>query len=340
MKRTEFCPHCEELRTVSCVEREVKVSVRGEEFPVPSIVHVCSECGEEFACSADSLDPVDAAFSLYREKHGMLSPSEILGFRRRYELTQKELSALLGWGAVTLSRYENGALQDAAHDRQLHAVMTGEGLKKLIQLNPDALDSVKRERILEILDCRRGSRNGLLGSLEDRLSEMPPCAMNGFRRFSAGRFSAVVESFLRDGAVFKTKLNKLLFYADFLHFRDFGVSITGCRYAKLQYGPVPDDFKTLLGVLEEEAGVLMTELVDFPDKDYKGEPITLLNSLNEYCLSPDEERTVRRIIDAFRGCGAREIAEFSHCFPGWIETAPSRLISYDYADSLELPETS
>lgn len=74
MTGTEFCPHCEELRTVSCVERKVNVTVRGEEFPVPSIVHVCSECGEEFTCSADSLDPVEAAFSLYREKHGMLSP--------------------------------------------------------------------------------------------------------------------------------------------------------------------------------------------------------------------------------------------------------------------------
>jgi len=44
----------------------------------------------------------------------MLSPYEIRELRKRYGLTQKELSLLLGWGSVTMSRYENGALQDVA----------------------------------------------------------------------------------------------------------------------------------------------------------------------------------------------------------------------------------
>ena len=35
----------------------------------------------------------------------MLSPYEIRELRKRYGLTQKELSLLLGWGSVTMSRY-------------------------------------------------------------------------------------------------------------------------------------------------------------------------------------------------------------------------------------------
>jgi hypothetical protein len=62
MTGTEFCPYCEEEKTVDTVEREVVIPVRGEEIPVPSVVHICTECGGEFTCSTDSLDPVEAAF--------------------------------------------------------------------------------------------------------------------------------------------------------------------------------------------------------------------------------------------------------------------------------------
>jgi hypothetical protein len=37
----------------------------------------------------------------------------------------------------------------------------------------------------------------------------------------------------------KTKLNKLLFHSDFLHYKRYGRSITGDRYVKMPYGPVP-----------------------------------------------------------------------------------------------------
>lgn len=338
MIRTEFCPCCEEDQSIETLERDEEVTVRGEVFTVPAIVHRCTHCGDEFTRSTDALDPVDTAFSLYREKHGMLAPSEIREFRRKYELTQKELSSLLGWGAVTLSRYENGALQDAAHDRQLQAAMTVEGLKKLIHLNPNFLDSDKRERLLAVLDSKRGLRSGMLACIEDRLSEMPPCTMNGFRRFSIGRFCAVVESFLQNCSVYKTKLNKLLFYADFQHFKEFGVSITGCCYARLPHGPVPDDFRTLLAVMEEEAGVICTEIIDYPEAAYQGEKIHLCNPANENSLSPDEVNTLNTIRDVFGCFGAREIAEFSHAFKGWQDTENAHLISYEYADSLEMPD--
>ena len=53
----------------------------------------------------------------------MLQPEDIREFRRRQGLSQKELSDPLGWGAVTLSRYENDALQSEAHERALRLAM-------------------------------------------------------------------------------------------------------------------------------------------------------------------------------------------------------------------------
>lgn len=42
-----------------------------------------------------------------------------------------------------------------------------------------------------------------------------------------------------------------MFYADFKHFKEYGVSITGSRYANASYGPVPDKYETLLASITE-----------------------------------------------------------------------------------------
>src|ERR1041384_212988 len=36
-----------------------------------------------------------------------------------------------------------------------------------------------------------------------------------------------------------TKLNKILFYADFLHYGESGTPLTGATYRKLEHGPAP-----------------------------------------------------------------------------------------------------
>jgi putative zinc finger/helix-turn-helix YgiT family protein len=337
MSDKRICPFCGIVSTIQRLERSVDIEVRGEKYSVNEVVHRCHSCGEEFTSSSDDIDPVDAAFSLYRERHEMLSPLEIREFRKKYELTQRELASLLGWGAVTLSRYENGALQDLAHDRELQSAMTPDGFRKLVEICPSAVEKEKRERLLQILDSSRGLRSGMLGQLEERLSSIAPGVKNGFRRFSSGRFCAAVEYFLQDCGVYKTKLNKLLFYSDFMHFNEFGVSITGCCYARLPHGPVPDDFRTLLAVMEEDAGIIETDVIDYSGTEYQGEKVLLVNSLKEYSLSSDEVKTLSTIRDAFHDFGAGEIAEYSHSFIGWIETENAHLISYEYSAQLEIP---
>src|SRR6185312_16523260 len=49
-----------------------------------------------------------------------------------------------------------------------------------------------------------------------------------------------------DKAFGRTKLNKLLYFADFGHFRDHGQSISGEEYMAIQNGPVPRAMKPVL----------------------------------------------------------------------------------------------
>ena len=50
----------------------------------------------------------------------------------------------------------------------------------------------------------------------------------------------------------KTKLNKILFYADFLYYKKTGDSITGQEYMRLDQGPAPRRLVPVVEALKRE----------------------------------------------------------------------------------------
>ncbi|NJK94516.1 MAG: SocA family protein [Bacteroidales bacterium] len=62
------------------------------------------------------------------------------------------------------------------------------------------------------------------------------------------KFTEMVVYFAKELQPWKTKLNKLLFYADFLHFKKTCFSISGVRYRAIDMGPVPNNFQSILNI--------------------------------------------------------------------------------------------
>jgi len=119
----DMYPICVSVTELAFTERTEDVDIRGECISVPVAFYTCNACGGDFEDPKSPLDSLDLAYREYRRRHGMVQPEIIREFRTRYALTQQELARLLGWGGATLSRYENGALQDDAHDRMLKLAM-------------------------------------------------------------------------------------------------------------------------------------------------------------------------------------------------------------------------
>lgn len=61
-------------------------------------------------------------YNIYRNKKGLLLPNEIKAIREQYGLSQKNLSRILGWGEKTITRYENGSIQDLGHNKMLNLI--------------------------------------------------------------------------------------------------------------------------------------------------------------------------------------------------------------------------
>lgn len=249
-----ICPSCGKENSLEKVRDVEALKVRGELIEVNVEYYKCQTCSEEFDDPASDYDPVDVAYREYRKRHGMTQPEEIRSFRKKYGLTQHELSKLLGWGGATLSRYENGALQDEAHERALRLAMEPRNLLKLIEETLQAVNEKKRDDLIQALKEAEEEAYSFERIYESRFGEYEANLLSGYRKLELAKLFNVILFFCK-GGVFRTKLNKLLFYTDFKHFKEYVVSITGVRYEHLDFGPTPERYDYYFATLVDNKAI-------------------------------------------------------------------------------------
>ena len=325
-----FCPNCERESALTLVQKTEDFNVRGELIPVQVEFYRCQVCAEEFENSQSAIDPYAAAYREYRARKGMLQPEEIREFRTKHGLTQKEFSKLLGIGIATLNRYENGALQREAHNRIMELAMEPGNLARLVADNPGVLGESKTRRILSQL--AEQSATGWLEVTRDVFGSYGADLDSGYKELDLARFFEAIKFFCHQRPVFKTKLMKLLFYADFGHFKKYAVSITGARYARLPHGPVPDQFETWLAALvQDEEGIREEEEWHY---GYPGVVYVSKTAPDLAIFAPSELKVLAAVKEMFQETSAKRISDLSHQEKGYQETENARLIPYSYASQL------
>lgn len=329
-----YCPHCERTTDAEAIEKRESIEVRGETFEVNSRLLKCKTCKQEFDDRESKTDALDAAYSLYRKKHKMMHPADITALRERYGLTQGELSSLLGWGHVTFSRYENGALQSEAHEKVLRMVERPDILLGLIQKAPDGVFSDKRRvELLKKLDS--ASADVLENIMLATAISYEPSDYSGGKPFDIVKFKNVCKFFAK-GGVWKTKLNKLLYYLDFAFYRLYETSVTGLCYAAADFGPVPDQYELLYSLLIAKEDLRIEEVP--MNEDVVGDKLFAVAPVDLDVFSDAEKKLLQSVKLAFAKFSARQITDHSHQEHGYKATAIGKLISYEYAKQTQLPK--
>ena len=343
MKQEAFCPSCEEFRATKVVERKERYTVRGRKIEVPVRAEVCAECGEALGSDEQDQQVLDAVHAEYRSQADLLTPKGIKEVRNRYRLSQKSFAALLGMSEATINRYEQGALQDPAHDTAIRACERPEVVRDLLERRGHMLSDWQRKRVEAALSGQpepRGTWVELPGRASwiqtgDEVSDR-----TGYRRFDCDRYFAVVLWFCgKLGGVWKTSVNKLVFYADYLSTKTRTVSLTGTAYRKALYGPVPTDYGILLEWMEGE-GLLECREVPFPNGNTGFRYTVGPNAPSGgFSFGPDELRVLEEVARQLGRLGAKALSERSHKEPAWRETPDGQLISYEHARNLSLSMT-
>ncbi len=127
---------------------------------------------------------------------------------------------------------------------------------------------------------------------------------------------------------------------DFLAYKTSTVSLTGAPYRRVQWGPVPATYESLLEYLEAQGIVCLKEQA-FPN-GVTGIYIFAGPQANTIrCDFTDIElRVLEFVAEEFHSITAKDISERSHQETAWKDTEDKAMISYDTAKdlSLSLPE--
>lgn len=327
------CPFCEKERVLENVTALETIKVRGELVEVESKHLKCLKCGNSFDDPQSEYDPLILAYREYRKRRGMTQPEEMKQFRKRYGLTQSELSAILGWGIATLNRYENGALQDEAHEKMLRLAMKPENFLKLIEESPPVLADEKRKQLVKELQKEEEGALSFERVIELHFGRHEPDELSGYKKLKLSKLFNAILFFCKEPGVMKTKLNKLLFYADFKHFKEYSVSITGTRYAHIPFGPVPDKFDLYFAALIGN-GSLKVEEVEYPE--FSGEKYISIIKPDLSIFSESELKILASVKEFFENSTASAVTKLSHDEEGYKDTANGEIISYKYATKLKI----
>ena len=331
----KYCEECGREVETKIITKKECYDVCDEQIEVDAQVLVCAECEEELYCEELDNATLTRAYNEYRRRHRLLFPDEIKKIREQYGLSQRGFAKLLNWGDKTICRYENGSIQDKAHNSLLLFLREPENMRTYLTENEISLDERQKAKLLAAVEKLEQDAEYRVGSrIFDLFFSRIPCEENGFKGFDYEKVCAMVLFFAhKSSELLKTKLMKLLNYSDMIFYKENGISMSGLKYAHLPYGPVPENFDILLGKMAADhiAHIEVTY-----DNGYEKHQVISECDISEDIFSAEELEVLERIFVKFKDFGSADISNYSHKEKGYRSTKQGEIISYSYAKDIQL----
>ena len=295
------------VKEVSTVEEH---EFRKETFSVHVRYYVCEDTGEKFTTSEQDELLLNELYSQYRAVHGIPFPEEIKGVRQRYGLNYQQMTKILGFGSNQYAQYEKGQVPSESNGKMLSAIMNRQFMLHLLE---DSKVEFSDEEYQKVYHSVLASDIRVEDEEAKRLIYRATrrSIYNGFGVHSVRRVSEMVKFFVcREGGVFPTKLNKEMFYADFLHYKLHGQSISGLQYQAIQYGPVPVHYDTIYdnidGISKE---IVISHNMESSRLSCEG--------FDASVFSEQELQTLNAVLAMARPMNTKELIDKSHEEEAW-----------------------
>lgn len=336
--KCHFCDYCDNYCDVIFKEREESFDYKDENIIITERYAVCKECGHEVYnedLGNETLRKLSRKY--YEIKHGM-TIDDFKEIRWNYNLSQVLFAKVLNWGSSTVKRYEIGnSLPNKTHIPIYKMLKNNpENIINFYEENKESLNEKEIKKVEEALkkylDINRTEKK-VFDLLNDIYNYKEKTIFNGFSSFDPIKLFNMILYF-GEFEVLKTKLMKLLWYADFLMFKNKEKAISGISYVHFPYGPVPKNHDLMLGTME---GINAIKIIE--EEAYNGYIKIIIESqekIKEDIFDNEELSILKYVNDYFKDFGSKEIADFSHEEEGWIKTDNYQNISYEFAKNLKI----
>lgn len=272
----------------------------------------------------------------YRKKTGLLTSDEIVSIRAKYGICQSDLCILLGWGEKTITRYEGHQIQDRAHDSILKKISQDpEWFISLLEDSKTAFSPDIYKKYYETA-CTLFAKN------DDKYLRKSIYALyagikndrdaGGGVPLSLDKVVDMIRYFSNSSCVtnlYKVKLMKLLWYADFLSYKKQSHAITGLIYEALPMGAVPIAHERIIdlsGIKYEEVNI----------GEGTGYLFKAAGEKKYNYLSDAEIKIAYEVTQKLGSLSTQGIISFMHKEQAYIKTPQRSIISFEYAQELQI----
>lgn len=149
---TIFCGFCGREQEVSIQKKEKSFVVRGEKISAKVTIATCTVCHEVISDEKMEKENETLVYGEYRKKMNLLFPAEIKRIRDRYGISQAAFASFFGFGEKTITRYENGAVQDIPHDLLIRQAADLDSFAKIYDLRKNQMDPADVAKLDEVFE--------------------------------------------------------------------------------------------------------------------------------------------------------------------------------------------
>lgn len=305
---------------------------RGEKYVATSFYYKCDITGEEFTTSEQDELFTNQLYNQYRDKYGIPFPDEIKAMRERYGLTCAMMSRILGFGENQYNLYEKGAVPSESNGKTLLLIKNADSFRGLIESVAHQFTDKEYRNIKAKLDKIITPKEN---AYEKQLffGNARRSMFNGFVSLNANKVKAMVSFFIKQcNGLCPTKLNKMMFYADFYAYKDFAKGISGLQYVALPYGSVPHKYQTIYDNIDG----IERQLVSFSNGNM-GEILSFSNECDLSLFTEEEIDIMYKVVEKYKRYSAQEISDENHLTQAWIMNNENRSV-IDYSFAFLLPD--
>ena len=307
------------------------------DFEVDFQTYICEDSQEKF--TSKELDEVNFAqiYNQYREKFHIPFTEEIISLRKKYGLSAKKMSELLGFGENQYSLYENGEIPSISNATTIKLAQEPSTFLRLINDKKEIFTEQNYKKVQNKVEeeINLNKENIQEKYIENYILDKKNATIfTGYTIPNWQKIANIIVYFSKEMKPLKTTLNKLMFYADFLNYKNTGKSISGLTYKAIQYGNVPNNFELIFSKAEKE-NYIKIDYNEFKNGNV-GEIFQNIKIFEKELFSDQELESLQQVLEKFKLKNRQEIVDICHEETSWIDNNKNKIIfDYSYAFTLK-----
>lgn len=314
-----------------------EVEFRKEKIKVWYPFYECEDTGNHFTTTESDNIWCRQMRHQYCQRYGIPYTDEIISLRESYNLSAQKMSLLLGFGENQWRKYEQGEIPNVSNGRLIRTAMNPRMMLDLVESARKLLTDREYRTIREKVSTTLATPEDLFIKEYStrRLFPMKRGMENGFAPLSLDRLKNVLLLVLEKCAqpaneMWIAKMNKMLFFIDFLSYRERGIAITGLSYRAIAHGPVPERWERVYSEFDE-IGQESREA-----RDFEGQVLVANAKADTSALDSEELQIIDYVCNKLKGYSTRELSEIAHREKAWKNhQTDQEIIPFSDAFSLE-----